>query len=148
MLVKHALMQNIIGPNDFDGEYEITYDNQTLQDLDHFNGRLYFHLYNKLESKPYRKLGHWVLLSSNQQSILELENEADTILQKVRVTPKHKKEQLKVYMIEIRTGSDSDIHKMKEAYAYLDEHQIAYSPRILISSSDPIRDGRSSSKFV
>ena len=89
MLVKHALMQkNIIGPNDFYGEYEITYDNQILQDLDHFNGRLYFHLYNKLESKPYRKLGHWVLLSSNQQSILELENEADTTSAKGASHPK------------------------------------------------------------
>ena len=88
MLVKHALMQNIIGPSDFKGEYEITYESQTLKDLDHFNGRLYFHLYNKLESKPYRKLGHWVLLAENQQSVSELESEADTILQRVRVTPK------------------------------------------------------------
>ena len=40
-------------------------------------------------------------------------------------------------MIEIRTGSDSDIHKMKDAYAYLDEHQIAYSPRILSAHRTP-----------
>ena len=51
-------------------------------------------------------------------------------------------------MIEIRTGSDSDIHKMKEAYAYLDEHQDSIQSTDSISSSDPIRDGRSSSKFV
>ena len=90
MLVKQALMQNIIGPTDFNGEYAITYDNQILKDLDSFDGRLYFHLYGKLESKPYRKLGHWVLLSDNQQSISELESEADTILQRVQVIQKIK----------------------------------------------------------
>ena len=40
-------------------------------------------------------------------------------------------------MIEIRTGSDSDILKMKDAYDYLEEHQIEYSPRILSAHRTP-----------
>ena len=40
-------------------------------------------------------------------------------------------------MIEIRTGSDSDILKMKEAYTYLEEHEIEYSPRILSAHRTP-----------
>lgn len=40
-------------------------------------------------------------------------------------------------MIEIRTGSDSDILKMKEAYAYLEENKIEYRPRILSAHRTP-----------
>ena len=88
LLTKHALMQNIIGPSDFTGEYEVIYDGHSLKDLQSFDNRLFFHLYGKAETKPYRKLGHWTLLSKNKESIAELEHEADTILQEIRVIPK------------------------------------------------------------
>ena len=81
-------MQNIIGPSDFTGEYEVIYDGHSLKDLQNFDNRLFFHLYGKAETKPYRKLGHWTLLSKNKESVAELEHEADTILQEIRVVPK------------------------------------------------------------
>lgn len=40
-------------------------------------------------------------------------------------------------MIEIRTGSDSDISKMREAYEFLERSSIPYTPRILSAHRTP-----------
>lgn len=80
-----ALMQNIIGPKDFSGSYEIKYKGKTIKDLEHLNHRLFFHIYGKRESKPFRKLGHWTLLGLPNQSIEALEDEADLIMSDISI---------------------------------------------------------------
>lgn len=40
-------------------------------------------------------------------------------------------------MIEIRTGSDSDIYKMLDAFEYLEQRSVAYTPRILSAHRTP-----------
>ncbi|MFW6283632.1 MAG: AIR carboxylase family protein, partial [Minisyncoccales bacterium] len=40
-------------------------------------------------------------------------------------------------LIEIRTGSDSDIPKIKDAYDFLDSINVSYSPRILSAHRTP-----------
>lgn len=85
VLSSPALMQNIIGPKDFTGKYEIAYKGELLKDLDSFEDRLFFHLYGKVQSKPYRKLGHWTLIAKRDQSIEDLHDEADAILTKISI---------------------------------------------------------------
>lgn len=87
MIVPMAVMQNIIGPPDFTGEYDILYGKEEICDLKQM-GSLRFHLYNKSLSKPYRKLGHWTLCSRENQSLEELIEEADCVLEQVQIVPK------------------------------------------------------------
>jgi len=87
MIVPMAVMQNITGPPDFTGEYDILFGEEEVCDLKQI-GSLRFHLYNKSLSKPYRKLGHWTLCSRENQSLEELLEEADSVLEQVQIVPK------------------------------------------------------------
>lgn len=58
-LVKPSAMVNIIGPVGFSGDYEITGLDFALKQQG-----FYLHLYNKLQSRPGRKLGHFTVLAN------------------------------------------------------------------------------------
>ena len=65
-LVKPSAMVNIIGPADFSGDYEIKGLDFALKQQG-----FYLHLYNKLQSRPGRKLGHFTVLANTTSQAIE-----------------------------------------------------------------------------
>ena len=75
-LIHNTIMYNILGSKEFQGEYkplEISEDN------------LFLKMYGKKISKPLRKLGHFNLVGSNNQTIDQLLEKLDTLKNKAAV---------------------------------------------------------------
>ena len=75
-LSHNAIMYNILGSLDFEGEYkkvEISKNN------------IFLKMYEKKISKPLRKLGHLNIIGSNNQTIDQLLDELSQIKDKVEV---------------------------------------------------------------
>lgn len=62
--IQPAVMINIIGPNGWEGAYQLDGENELLQ----IEG-LYIHLYGKKISKPLRKLGHITVLGKDIEDL-------------------------------------------------------------------------------
>ena len=76
-LKKGAVMSNILGTNRFTGRYEPV----TINERD-----VFLKMYNKIESKPLRKLGHFTVIG-NKENIEELIKYADMIHSKINLKP-------------------------------------------------------------
>ena len=61
-LIKPAAMVNLVGSNDFSGNYSITGLDACLT-----TPGFYLHLYNKSTIKPDRKMGHFTVLASSAE---------------------------------------------------------------------------------
>jgi len=75
-LIYNTIMYNILGSKEFEGEYkplEITEEN------------LFLKMYGKKISKPLRKLGHFNLVGSNDESIDQLLKKLETLKEKATV---------------------------------------------------------------
>lgn len=57
-LIQPAVMMNLLGANDFSGNYRL----QGLEEISQMAG-VYVHLYGKKESKPMRKMGHITVIA-------------------------------------------------------------------------------------
>lgn len=65
--IKPAIMLNIVGSEDFTGEYFV----DGLDEVLAIEG-VYLHMYGKLISKPYRKLGHITILNNSIEQGIEI----------------------------------------------------------------------------
>jgi len=79
-LLKSAVMTNIIGPSDVNGDYNLN----GVDELMNIPGA-YLHWYNKQETRPGRKMGHFTILNDSLETALELSKEAAQRLRIVAV---------------------------------------------------------------
>ena len=75
-LIHNTIMYNILGSKEFQGEYK---------PLEISEGNLFLKMYGKKISKPLRKLGHFNLVGSNNQTIDQLLEKLETLKDKAAV---------------------------------------------------------------
>jgi len=76
-MISPAVMINIIGPTDVNGNYKLMNEKELLQEKG-----LYLHMYGKKTTKPFRKLGHITILNKDAQQIKNISN---AIYQKINI---------------------------------------------------------------
>lgn len=75
-IIHPTIMCNILGPKNFSGKYRpVTIDSENI----------FLKMYQKAESKPQRKLGHFNLVSKNGENIDELIRRAQKIKEKISI---------------------------------------------------------------
>lgn len=79
-LIQPAAMINLTGPEGFTGAYEL----ENLDELLSTQG-VYIHLYNKMESKPHRKMGHITVMADTLEELLI---KAEEVKKKVKIVSK------------------------------------------------------------
>ncbi|MCL5020477.1 MAG: 5-(carboxyamino)imidazole ribonucleotide synthase [Bacteroidetes bacterium] len=81
-----AVMYNIIGREGQSGSYRILYDGAPVTGTVQVEESVCVHNYGKHEVKPYRKMGHFTVLSLNGETQNELIRRAERIKDKVEIT--------------------------------------------------------------
>ncbi len=81
-----AVMYNIIGAKGLSGDYRILYDGKPVSGTAKVEEGVYVHNYGKHEVKPYRKMGHFTILSLKGETREELLRRAELIRAKVEIT--------------------------------------------------------------
>ncbi|NUM32285.1 MAG: 5-(carboxyamino)imidazole ribonucleotide synthase [Bacteroidetes bacterium] len=66
-LIKPSAMVNIIGPENINGDYQIEGLDFALKQKG-----FYLHLYNKIQTRPGRKLGHFTILADTTKEAIEI----------------------------------------------------------------------------
>jgi len=75
-----AIMYNILGPKDFQGKYN-------LVNMDEEN--VFLKMYGKEESKPKRKLGHFIVINTKSQSIEQLLERINNLKNQIKIVPEN-----------------------------------------------------------
>ena len=80
-----TVMYNIIGLEGQSGKYRITYDGKPVIGTARVEEGIYVHNYGKHEVKPYRKMGHFTILSLKGETQDQLIRRAEKIRDKVEI---------------------------------------------------------------
>ncbi len=80
-----AVMYNIIGSEGQSGSYRILYDGTPVAGTAHVKEGVYVHNYGKHEVKPFRKMGHFTIVSTKGETQDELIRRAERIKDKIEI---------------------------------------------------------------
>lgn len=79
-----AVMKNILGPEDLEGEYQVVYSGDPIIDGIEVDG-MHVHLYGKSGTRPHRKLGHVTILGEPEEVPSALTYRADYLMKNLEV---------------------------------------------------------------
>lgn len=120
---------NILGPKDKYGQIEYNQLDKLV------NGKV--HLYNKLNTKPYRKLGHYNIMDDDYTYLMnQLTIAKNTISECISTTDNPKSEKPLVGVI---MGSISDLPIMQKAIDILKYFKVPYEVKIVSAHRTPLQ---------
>ncbi|GET22617.1 5-(carboxyamino)imidazole ribonucleotide synthase [Prolixibacter denitrificans] len=85
LIAESAVMHNIIGENDYSGDYEILFDGITVKGVRQIGDRAVIHHYHKALVKPNRKMGHLTVLAKPFESQEALIQRAQKLFKKIKI---------------------------------------------------------------
>jgi 5-(carboxyamino)imidazole ribonucleotide synthase len=80
-----AVMHNIIGADNYTGDYEILFDETSVEGVAQVDDRATIHHYHKPVVKPNRKMGHFTVWAKPSESQEELIHRAEHLFKRIKI---------------------------------------------------------------